>query len=387
MVKISIIIPIYNIDKWLTRCLESITAQTYGNLQVILVDDGSTDDSGKICNQYQAKDNRIIVIHTKNRGLVRARKEGLNIATGEYIGFVDGDDYILPQMFAKLEEVAESTHADIVHCGYIEKKDNEQDDIKMNYTQGKYSIESSEEKKAFIEQYILGSNHEYITYSIWSKLYRADVIRWAYAKVPDIQSYGEDLISLINCVKKAQSIYLLHEAMYCYTCREDSMSHVKKRDTVINNVELSHEILKIGMRKDMGFCKDICTELAIKQVKCIIYLYVSNMIFFNLKDYEMFKDRRVAIYGAGAVGTDYYKQLRMYPSIEVTSIYDKNYENSEFPYMEVKNPDKICSDEFDILLIAIKNEEVALSVREEMMTKGISQEKIIWISPAYWYDA
>ena len=112
---ISIIVPIYNVERYLVQCIDSILNQTYKEIQVILVDDGSTDSSGKICDEYRQKDNRIVVIHQENKGLVAARKEGLKKSAGEYVGFVDGDDYIEPQMYARLLAIMESTEADIVH--------------------------------------------------------------------------------------------------------------------------------------------------------------------------------------------------------------------------------------------------------------------------------
>ena len=92
--RITIIVPVYNVEKYLSKCVESILAQTYTELQILLIDDGSSDGSGKICDQYAKMDRRIEVVHTANRGLVAARKTGLEHSSGEYIGFVDGDDYI-----------------------------------------------------------------------------------------------------------------------------------------------------------------------------------------------------------------------------------------------------------------------------------------------------
>ena len=101
---ISVIVPVYNVESYLEKCIDSIIHQTYKNLEIILVDDGSTDNSGKICDVYKEKDSRIKVIHKQNRGLSSARNCGLEIAKGEYIGFVDGDDYIAEDMYALLKD-------------------------------------------------------------------------------------------------------------------------------------------------------------------------------------------------------------------------------------------------------------------------------------------
>ena len=102
MKKISVIVPIYNTEKYLKRCFDSILSSTYENLEVILVDDGSPDNSGKICDEYAARDSRIRVIHKKNGGLSSARNAGLDIATGDYVTFVDSDDYIASDIYEKL---------------------------------------------------------------------------------------------------------------------------------------------------------------------------------------------------------------------------------------------------------------------------------------------
>lgn len=116
--KVSIIIPAYNIAPYLERCLESVRRQTYEKLQIMIIDDGSIDQTGKIADSYAEKDKRFHVIHKENRGVSAARKTGLEQAVGEYIGFVDGDDYIEPEMYEKLVDLAIEYDADIVHCGY-----------------------------------------------------------------------------------------------------------------------------------------------------------------------------------------------------------------------------------------------------------------------------
>ena len=123
---ISVIVPVYNIEAYLRKCIDSILAQTYTNLEIILVDDGSTDNSGEICNEYAAKDARIRVIHKGNGGLSSARNTGIDIATGKYIGFVDSDDYLAPDMYEKLLGAIVNNHADISVCNVHHVDENEE---------------------------------------------------------------------------------------------------------------------------------------------------------------------------------------------------------------------------------------------------------------------
>ena len=127
---ISIIVPVYKVEKYLQECVTSIQNQTYRNLEIILVDDGSPDKSGKLCNEYAKRDSRIKVIHKVNGGLSSARNAGLKIAKGEYIGFVDSDDYIRKNMYEKLLDACIQNKTEIAACNYNyvingnEKKDN-----------------------------------------------------------------------------------------------------------------------------------------------------------------------------------------------------------------------------------------------------------------------
>lgn len=116
---ISIIVPVYNIENYISKCLDSLLIQTIKEIEIIVVDDGSTDSSGEICNEYSLKDNRVVVIHKKNGGLSSARNTGLEIAKGEYVGFVDGDDWIAEDMFEFLHNISITHDADISICGHF----------------------------------------------------------------------------------------------------------------------------------------------------------------------------------------------------------------------------------------------------------------------------
>ena len=114
---ISVIVPVYNVAEYLSRCVDSILAQSYGNLQIILVNDGSSDDSGRICEEYAKKDTRIQVIHQKNGGLSSARNAGLDVSSGQYVGFVDSDDWIEPEMYEEMLALMERNAAQLVCAG------------------------------------------------------------------------------------------------------------------------------------------------------------------------------------------------------------------------------------------------------------------------------
>ena len=166
-IKISIIIPVYNIAEYLPRCLDSVLVQTHKNLEIIVVDDGSIDSSKDVINAYAEKDSRIVAIFKENSGVSDTRNKGLEIATGDYIGFVDGDDYIEPDMYEILLKNALKYNADISHCGYKLITP-----ITEYYFYNTGRIVEQNKKEGVIDL-IRG---DFVEPGIWNKLYKSSVI-------------------------------------------------------------------------------------------------------------------------------------------------------------------------------------------------------------------
>ena len=162
---ISVIVPVYKVENYLDRCLRSITGQTYQNLEIILVDDGSPDRSGEICDQWAARDSRIKVIHQKNGGGGAARNAALDAASGQRIGFVDSDDYIDPGMYRHLSELLD-TGADIAECGYVETETDQAEFGGADHT----AVYSSEDA---MREHIRDTAFRQL---IWNKLYRRETV-------------------------------------------------------------------------------------------------------------------------------------------------------------------------------------------------------------------
>lgn len=166
---ISVIIPVYNVELYIKRCIESVISQTYKNLEIILIDDGSTDKSGKICDWYLKKDNRIKVVHQKNQGLSVARNTGLNMATGDWIAFLDSDDWIAIDMYEKLLFLAKSNDADISSCNTINVDENGSELEKKDY---------SDDIKIFNQKEMIAGllDQKYVRFEVWNKLWRKTLI-------------------------------------------------------------------------------------------------------------------------------------------------------------------------------------------------------------------
>ncbi|MCQ2080757.1 MAG: glycosyltransferase [Lachnospiraceae bacterium] len=204
MNKISVIVPAYNIEKYLPRCLDSIIAQTYENLEIILVDDGSTDNTPKICDEYASKDSRITVIHQENKGLSGARNSALKIVMGDYIGYVDGDDYIDPSMYELMLKAMEENDADLSVCGYEQVGE---DARKVEFS-GETYILSKEEA---LDAYIQDNRSFHIYNSVWSKLFKKELIDGVTFPVgrnsEDIMYTGRALSHCSKCVFVDKPLY------------------------------------------------------------------------------------------------------------------------------------------------------------------------------------
>ena len=180
---ISVIVPIYKVEPYLDCCVQSIVDQTYENLEIILVDDGSPDNCPAMCDDWAAKDSRIRVIHKENGGFSSARNAGLDAATGDYIQFVDSDDWILPDMTAALVSCAVKENADVVRCGYCENVDGDMQEICTNS-----QTYCPEYNKLVIDI----MNDGLISGAVWNKLYKHSVLNGMRFR----PGYSEDILSI-----------------------------------------------------------------------------------------------------------------------------------------------------------------------------------------------
>ena len=243
MVEISIVVPVYNVEKYLGNCIESILNQTFKNFELILVDDGSTDNSGKICDIYEKKDSRIKVIHKNNGGLSSARNAGLDIARGKYIGFVDSDDSIHPEMYEVLYNLIEKYKSDISCCNY-------------KYT---YDISNQNHEELNLNEVIEMSNIESIEklydkdlgvklVVAWNKLYHKrlfDKIRYKVGRL------HEDEFMAHRILYNSKKITYVDNELYYYLQREGSImsqiSYKRKVDALLSKSDRMMFCNKVGL--------------------------------------------------------------------------------------------------------------------------------------------
>lgn len=212
---ISVIVPIYNVEKYLARCVDSIVNQTYKNLEIILVDDGSPDRCPQMCDDYAEKDSRIKVVHKKNGGLSDARNAGMAVATGEYISFIDSDDYVSDDFFECLLDVMNKENSDIAECSVVKLyEDNRFDEFSDDLSVKTYDTQDA--MSALIAE---NPFHQHV----WNKLYKTELVKdipYAVGKLNEDEFWTYQVFGRANKVSK------LNKTMYYYFQRNSSIMGV-----------------------------------------------------------------------------------------------------------------------------------------------------------------
>lgn len=221
----SIVVPIYNVEQFLDKCVHSILEQTYTKFELILVDDGSTDSSGQMCDQYEKEDCRIRIIHKKNGGLVSARKAGISIAKGDYAVCVDSDDWIDKKHLQELARIVHDYSPDIICFGHYEVSEGKKNFI-VPFRKGLY--EKRDLENEIYPQLIRTKIATAFPPTIWAKAYKMDLYRTEQLLVDDRIKIGEDAACTIPCMLRANSIYILDKALYYYRRNNVSMTKNKK---------------------------------------------------------------------------------------------------------------------------------------------------------------
>ena len=267
---ISIIVPIYNVESYLDECIESIIHQTYENLEIILVNDGSTDKSEIICEKYRNNDNRIKYLYKDNGGSGSARNLGLSMVHGNYVSFVDSDDFIELNMIEKLYSIIKSNDADIAFCtheryGDINHPPTTDGSIK------KYDIEN------YLLEFSLGG--KVATPSAWQKLYKSTLI--ANIKFPE-GTYSEDLIWTAKVIINSHKIVFLNEALYHYRIREHSITSGENTTSAVKEQVITQHLRQ--MLETSEYIKSKGYDIASEVVKVSYIIMAANSYCNILKN-------------------------------------------------------------------------------------------------------
>lgn len=383
---ISVIVPIYNAGVYLEECLDSIVGQTYGNLEVILVDDGSTDRSSETCDEFAERDRRIRVIHQKNMGAAAARRTGVLKAVGDYICFVDADDRIDVEMLNFFRE--DIGKSDLLTSGCrCETAPGEYAVWRDSIEEGVYDTEPK--RKYFIENMIAFQSRFEVGVQpyLWGKLYKAKIIKAVIGDIDTSIVYSEDRDLLFRCILKSKSIRISHQSFYYYRYNPSSIMRTVNKNFMsdLNKLYLSLEKAFVGHPQE-------------KSLLCQLQLFLVSRMYFiphfmgfsedpQITGYvfpfsELEKDSRIILYGAGQVGIRYYRQIHRQNQLRLVLWTDKNWKDYIDASLPISPPDQMAETEYDYIIIAVKKKEMADEIQKELIVRNIAKDKILWRPPA-----
>lgn len=378
---ISVIVPIYRIDKYVGICIESILNQTYTNLEVILVDDGSPDRCSEICDLYATKDARIKVIHKQNGGLVSARKAGLQASTGEYIGYVDGDDWIGPGFYQSLLHSINESDSDIAIAGFSRDLFSSTKNMLNAIPSGVYEGESLQNICKQMLSYGGFYCHGITTY-LWNKLFKRSAIMQPQMAVDVQVTIGEDAAVTYKAILGCKRIVITDNCAYHYRQREDSMLK-----TSSNYAEEYRRLKALNDCMDDSFQSEPQIYNLEKQLKEFItgtYIIRSGGKVDNatddLKYFPFTKDiagKRVVVHGAGTFGQQLVKRIKAENLCNLVGWVDKDYWEYRRCCMNVDPIQRVCNNDFDYIIIAILAPSTIQTIKQRLLDYGISASKIV----------
>lgn len=378
---ISILVPVFNIERYIGICLESIIRQTYKNLEIIVVDDGSTDRSGEICDLYAQKDSRIKVIHKENGGLVSARKAAIKLAYGDYIGYVDGDDWIENDFYSSLISEIIHSNSDVVIAGFSRDLFNSSTQITSVIPAGIY--ENGSLDYLFSNMISTGDffRHGITTY-LWNKLFKKSIIENCQLTLDEQISIGEDAAVVYPALLSCRKISIVDICSYHYRQREDSM--LKK------SVSFSYEkdrlrVLYVYMSECLkSFPNKYALENQIQKYILTTTIIRSGGIYDSAKinmSYipfgENINDKDIVICGAGTFGQQLEKRLRESKCCNIVAWVDDDYWEYRRCCINVDSISVLSEIHFDYVLIGTIDSFAAQSIRSRLIDIGVSVRKIL----------
>ncbi|MCI8292473.1 MAG: glycosyltransferase [Hespellia sp.] len=386
MEKISIIIPVYNVEQYLPKCLDSVKRQTYEYLEVILVDDGSTDHSGILCDQYADGDDRFQVIHKQHEGVLKARNIGLLCASGTYIGYVDADDWIADTMYETLYLELKRNHSDLVIC-QKQIYDETTGSIYNEMSALSAGVYAGEGYSKVLENLFCQPNgvEPGVSINLCDKLIKRTLLARNQGLVDERLRYFEDGACVIPCLLEASSITVLEEALYYYRQRSASACHSTDAEYLMQlNIFYQNIRERIECsRPELG--RRLETYMVNRT-----YAAMNQMMGFGLRQRIPFYmpplshfegGERIVIYGAGMVGRDYERMMRMLCPERLVGWVDRRYEALQAEGLEVEAVECLRKWAYDRILIAVLFRDLAERIREELRELGIGVEMVEWYPP------
>lgn len=375
---ISVIVPVYNTYEYLKKCLDSVCVQCCDQIQVVIVDDGSTDGSEQICDEYANQNNDVLVIHEENKGVVHARKVGVEASSGKYLAFIDSDDWIDFDFFSSVFDYMLNRTIDIIAFNCVKEYKDKSIVWSNLIDAGEYSFEELDGiKKASIID-----SESFVPWMIMphlcTKIISRKLIEKYMYNVDDRINFGEDAASFYPCLWNANKIMVLDKAPYHYVQRTESASN--------QFFEVASKIIK-----QISNCL-LKSEYMNEEIKKQIFLYEKYLYllrnYTSLKKYGMtlypFKqikeNDKIVIYGAGGFGKSLWNYINKTKCVNIQALVDRLGDKCSTEEYQVVGIESVSSINFDYILIAILNEMVAKDIEKELINKGVKKSKILYIT-------
>lgn len=373
---VSVVIPVYNAEPYLTVCIESVVNQTYRKLEIILVDDGSTDGSPAICDGFAAADPRVRVIHKKNEGLVRARKTGVSLAKGDYVTYVDADDWIDPDTYETVLKKREGAGADIILYGLTEEY-MDCSVVKENLAAEGYYAGWEIKEKIYPQMLDGGVFFRFgILPNLVCKLVRRELLWRIQTQVSDSVQVGEDADCTFQMLLQAESIQIMRYAPYHYRKRTDSM--VWGRTSISQSRNLYFD-LKNAFEQSAE--RDILMPQLHSYMLFILLLKSAESFLKRGVFDKYFAGKKIVLYGAGGFGREIHHLLGEEQAGEIVLWADRKYERYREAGLPVSSPDELINCVYDGIFIAILDTQLCAKIAEELIEKGVSADAIGYVRP------
>lgn len=379
---ISIIVPVYNVGPYLRKCIDSILRQTYSDFELILVDDGSTDESAQICDQYKEIDERVVVIHKQNSGPNRARKTGLQRARGEYVCYVDGDDWIEDDMIEHQLTEIQSSGADLAVSNLYFESEGWMQKVCGTLDAGLYNTEDIVGTMLYTGEFYKFGISQYAC----TKLFRKDMLWDVQMPVDNRIGCGEDVAVLYPYILKAQTVYISDYAGYHYIQRTNSIQGRYDSDEFARNKVLIAYLRNIFEQSAYAEC----LNRQLNQYAKNLFLTRNIACFDASRKEEILipyggipANARIILYGAGRMGQSLYRYLKDQLSIEVLDWLDKNFMTYQRSGMGVHSPEclkDLQDTAYDFIVIAVNDQKAVKGICRYIEEMGINREKMKWLS-------
>ena len=384
---LSVIMPVYNAGEYIEKCIESVLSQTYSNIELIIVDDGSTDDSGIICDSYAMRDKRVQVIHQENQGVMKTRLTGVRKSRGNYVTFIDADDWIREEMYQDLMSLMQTWDVDVVLSGaYRYFSEEKIIESKQTLREGVYS-------KCDIDR-------EVLPYMLWDdavqgwkvdpglgfKIFKRNLILNSLQRSCKIKvHYGDDTSVTFPLLLEINSMYVTHKSYYYHRQRlEDQAAPYFKDDAYFDKLysvycflknifakydtaDILHRQLEMFYMHSIQFRKNAYQD--VKEFRSPVFPY-----------WEIERGSKVVVYGAGLYGRSYVLQNEQFEFCKIVAWVDKNAKKLREQILIIEDIDIIKQREFDYIVIAVDSLGLAKKIKEELQKMGVKEKQIIWSS-------